>query len=90
MLESHLDPKTTLLVALGSAVAGKCQACFAGLYSKANGVGATDQEVRAAVAIANEVAAKSQGFMVAVVEGTMKGPVSVPSGGSETGSCACG
>ena len=54
MLEPHLDPKTQLLVALGSAVAAKCQPCFAGLYSKVNDVEATDQEVRAATSFTLE------------------------------------
>lgn len=89
MLEPHLDPKTQLLVALGSAVAAKCQPCFSGLYSNVSDVGATDQEVRAAVTIANQVAAKSHDFMVAFVEETTKGAVSVNADGSETGSCAC-
>jgi alkylhydroperoxidase/carboxymuconolactone decarboxylase family protein YurZ len=89
MLEPHLDPKTQLLVALGSAVAAKCQPCFSGLYSKVSDIEATDQEVRAAVAIANQVVAKSHDFMVAFVEETTKGEVSVNADGSETGSCAC-
>jgi alkylhydroperoxidase/carboxymuconolactone decarboxylase family protein YurZ len=89
MLEPHLDAKTQLLVALGSAVAAKCQACFAGLYSKMNDVEATDQEVRAAVAIANQVVAKSHDFMVAFVEETTEGAVAVDADGAETGSCVC-
>ena len=87
MMQPHLDAKTQLLVALASAVAAKCQPCFAGLYSKLNDVEATDQEVRAAVAIASQVVAKSHDFMVAFVEETTKGAVSVD--GSETGSCGC-
>ena len=89
MLEPHLDPKTQLLVALGSAVAGKCQPCFAGLYSQVSDVGATEHEVRAAVTIANQVVAKSHDFMVAFVGETTKGVVSVDADGSDTGSCAC-
>jgi hypothetical protein len=54
-----------------------------------NDVEATDQEVRAAVAIANQVAAKSHDFMVAFVEETTKGAVSVNADGSQTGSCVC-
>jgi AhpD family alkylhydroperoxidase len=89
MLEPHLDPKTELLVALGSAVAAKCQVCFVGLYAQAGKVGTTDQEVRAVVAIANKVAAKSQEFMNALVKDTTKGPVA--DGPDEPGwdGCAC-
>jgi len=89
MLEPHLDPKTQLLVALGSAVAAKCQICFAGLYSQADAVEATDQEVRAAVAIANKVAAKSHEFMVAFVKDATKGAVAVGPNEPASGSCAC-
>ena len=88
-MEPHLDPKTQLLVALGSAVAAKCQPCFSGLYSKVSDIEATDQEVRAAVAIANQVVAKSHDFMVAFVEETTAGAVAVDADGSETGSCVC-
>ena len=45
--------------------------------------------LRAAVAIANQVAAKSHDFMVAFVEETTKGAVAVDADGSETGSCVC-
>ena len=89
MLEPHLDPKTQLLVALGSAVAAKCQVCFAGLYAQADDVEATEREVRAVVAIANKVAAKSQEFMGAFVEDTTKGAVAASSDGPASGSCAC-
>ena len=89
MFEPHLDPKTQLLVALGSAVAAKCQVCFAGLYAQADAVEATDQEVRAAVAIADRVAAKARDFMVAFVKDTTKGAVAVRSDEPTSGSCAC-
>ena len=89
MLEPHLDPKTQLLVALGSAVAAKCQTCFAGLYARANEVEATDQEIRAAVDIANKVASKSHEFMIAFVKDTTKGAVAVHSDGPASGPCAC-
>ncbi len=89
MLEPHLDPKTQLLVALGSAVAAKCQVCFAGLYAQADEVEATDQEIRATVAIANKVAAKSHEFMIAFVKDTTKGVVAVRPDGPASGSCAC-
>ena len=89
MLETHLDSKTQLLVALGSAVAAKCQICFAGLYAQADEVEATDQEVRAVVAIANKVASKSHEFMIGFVNDTTKGVVAVGSDGPESGSCAC-
>jgi AhpD family alkylhydroperoxidase len=90
MLEPHLDPKTQLLVALGASVAAKCQACFAGLYTKVDDVGATEQEIRAAVAIASKVTAKSHDFMATFVEETTKGVVAADGAGSETGDCVCG
>ncbi len=89
MLEPHLDSKTQLLVALGSAVAAKCQICFAGLYAKADEVEATDQEVRAVVTIANKVASKSHEFMIAFVKDTTKGVVTVHPDGPASDSCAC-
>lgn len=89
MLEPHLDPKTQLLVALGSAVAAKCQVCFAGLYAQADKVEATDQEVRAAVAIADKVAAKARDFMVAFVTDTTKGAIALRSDETASGSCGC-
>ena len=89
MLEPHLDPKTQLLVALGSAVAAKCQVCFAGLHAQADQVEATDQEVRAAVAIASKVAGKSHQFMLAFVEDTTKGVVALGSAESSASGCAC-
>ena len=89
MLEPHLDAKTQLLVALGSAVAAKCQICFAGLYAQAEQVEATDQEVRAVVAIANKVTAKSQEFMISFVEDAPQGVVALRSDESASGGCAC-
>ena len=89
MLERHLDPKTELLVALGSAVAAKCQVCFAKLYALANEVEATDQEVRAVVGIANKVAAKSHGFMNAFVEDATKGLVAAGSNEAGSDGCTC-
>jgi alkylhydroperoxidase/carboxymuconolactone decarboxylase family protein YurZ len=85
-MENILDVKTQLLVALGAAVAAKCQHCFATLYSSADTVGATDPEIRAAVAIATKVAAKSQGFMAAFVQQTTHG--AVPATDSQ-GGCGC-
>jgi AhpD family alkylhydroperoxidase len=89
MLEPHLDPKTQLLVALGSAVAARCQVCFTGLYAQADAVEASDQEVRAAVAIADKVAAKAHDFMVAFVKDTTKGAVALRSDELVSGGCAC-
>ena len=89
MLESHLDPKTQLLVAVGAAAAAKCQACFAGLYATANKVEATDKEIRAAVAIANKVAAKSRDFMAAFIEETTKGAIAPQGDEVESVGCGC-
>lgn len=89
MLEPHLDPKTQLLVALAAASAAKCQACFAGLYATANEVEATDKEIRAAVAIANKVAAKSRDFMAAFIEETTKGAVAPQGDQADRVGCGC-
>jgi alkylhydroperoxidase/carboxymuconolactone decarboxylase family protein YurZ len=89
MLEPHLDPKTQLLVALGASVAAKCQVCFAGLYPKVDDVGATEQEVRAAVAIASKVTVKSHDFMATFVEESTKGVVAADEVDSEAASCVC-
>lgn len=83
--EPFLDPKTQLLVALAAAAAAKCQRCFAMLYSSAEQVGASDKEVRAAVAIASKVAAKSREFMAAFIEQTTGGAAA---SGPDTG-CGC-
>jgi AhpD family alkylhydroperoxidase len=80
IMEAFLDPKTQLLVALGAAVAAKCQNCFATLYGAADKVGATDKEVQAVVAIATKVTAKSHDFMAAFVEQTTKGMVKARGG----------
>ena len=74
-MDLYLEPKTQLLVAIGAAVAAKCQNCFATLYGAANKVGATDKEIGAAVAIATKVTAKSHEFMATFVEETTKGKV---------------
>ena len=74
-MDLFLDPKTQLLVALGAAVAAKCQHCFTTLYGAADKVGATDKEIGAAVAIAAKVAKKSHDFMAAFVEQTTRGTV---------------
>jgi AhpD family alkylhydroperoxidase len=89
MQEPHLDPKTQLLVAFGAAAAAKCQACFVGLYAKAKAVEATDQEIRAAVAIANNVAAKSRGFMSAFIEETTEGAIAVTGSDVKGAGCEC-
>jgi AhpD family alkylhydroperoxidase len=89
-METHLDPKTQLLVALGAAAAAKCQACFAGLYSTASKVEASDREIRAAVAIATKVTEKSQEFMAAFIENTTEGAISRGAVEAESTSFGCG
>jgi alkylhydroperoxidase/carboxymuconolactone decarboxylase family protein YurZ len=86
-MEAHLDPKTQLLVALGAAAAARCQTCFAGLYPTACKVEASDREIRAAVAIATKVAAKSQDFMAAFIEETTEGAISAGAVEAETTGC---
>ena len=88
-MEAHLDPKTQLLVALGAAAAAKCQTCFTGLYATASKVEATDREIRAAVAIASKVAAKSRDFMAAFIEETTGGAVSTVAVEAEPTGCEC-
>jgi alkylhydroperoxidase/carboxymuconolactone decarboxylase family protein YurZ len=74
-IDLYLEPKTQLLVAIGAAVAAKCQKCFVTLYGTANKVGATDKEIGAAVAIATKVSVKSDDFMATFIEETTKGKV---------------
>jgi AhpD family alkylhydroperoxidase len=88
MMEPFLDPKTQLLVALGAAVAARCQHCFETLYGAADKVGASDQEIGAVVAIAAKVSAKSQEFMAAFIDQTTKG--AVKASGAEQASTGCG
>jgi alkylhydroperoxidase/carboxymuconolactone decarboxylase family protein YurZ len=89
-METQLDARTQVLVALGAAVAAKCQDCFAKLYETAGRIGVSDREVRAVVAIAAKVSEKSHGFMAAFVERTTMG--AVPGGraaGGGDGGCGC-
>lgn len=72
-METYLEPKTQLLVAISAAVAAKCQNCFATLYGAADKVGATVEEIGAAIAIADKVTAKSHGFMSAFISQTTSG-----------------
>jgi alkylhydroperoxidase/carboxymuconolactone decarboxylase family protein YurZ len=89
-MQEFLDPKTQLLVAIGAATAAKCQPCFAKLYGAVEQVGASDQEVRAAVAIAVKVTAKSQDFMTAFIDETTKGAVPAHGeGAGAAGGCGC-
>jgi AhpD family alkylhydroperoxidase len=85
-MELILDPKTQLLVALGAASAAKCQTCFATLYGAADKVGATEQEIRAAVAIATKVAGKAEQAMAAFIADTTGG--GVPAGAADGCSCS--
>ena len=86
-MESILDAKTQLLVALGAAAAAKCQHCFATLYGATDKVGVTDGEVRAAVAVATKVGDKSRDFMAAFIAETTRGAIPADATG---GGCACG
>lgn len=85
----HLDPKTRLLVALGSAAAAKCQVCFTTLYATASSVEATDAEIRAAVAIASKVVQKSHQFMAAFIDETTKASISARSPENAEADCPC-
>ena len=88
-METFLDPKTQLLVAVGAAVAAKCQNCFVMLYGAADKAGATDKEIQAAVAIATKVTAKSHDFMAAFIEQTTRGAVKTSGGEAATTGCGC-
>ncbi len=88
-MEEFLDAKTQLLVALGAATAAKCQRCFTTLYGAVEQVGASTQEVRAAVAIATKVTTKSHNFMLAFIEETTKGAVKIGGGEAATTGCGC-
>jgi len=89
-IDLYLEPKTQLLVAIGAAVAAKCQNCFTTLYATANKVGATDKEIGAAVAIGAKVTAKSHDFMAAFIRETTKGKVlAAGAGEAAAGGCGC-
>ena len=88
-MEEVLDAKTQLLVALGAATAAKCQHCFTMLYGTAGKLDVSDKEVRAAVAIATKVAAKSQDFMAAFIEEVTKGAIPARSGDGAAAGCGC-
>jgi alkylhydroperoxidase/carboxymuconolactone decarboxylase family protein YurZ len=89
-MEPILDSKTQLLVALGAAVAGKCQTCFAKLYDTAERLEVSDSEIRAVVAIASKVTEKSHQFMAAFIDETTKGTVAVPGNRAAAPSgCGC-
>ncbi len=89
-MQEFLDPKTQLLVAIGAATAAKCQHCFATLYGAAEKVGASDHEVRAAVAIATKVTVKSHDFMAAFIKEATRGAVPAHVGGDGATGCGCG
>ena len=57
-MDTIVDPKTQLLVALGTAVAARRQHCIATYYGAAGQAGVEEREVRATVAIATKVAAR--------------------------------
>jgi alkylhydroperoxidase/carboxymuconolactone decarboxylase family protein YurZ len=89
-MQEFLDPKTQLLVAIGAATAAKCQPCFAKLYGAVEKVGASDHEVRAAVAIAVKVTSKSHDFMAAFIDETTKGAVPAHDEGTRAAAgCGC-
>jgi AhpD family alkylhydroperoxidase len=87
--QTFLDAKTQHLVALGAAVAAKCQNCFAGLYGSAAQAGLSDNEIRAVVAIAEKVTEKSHGFMAEFVEKTTHGAIRHTSEGEAAAGCGC-
>jgi AhpD family alkylhydroperoxidase len=62
-MSSALDARTTELVGVAAAVAGHCQPCFDHHYHKAIEVGATLEEIRAAVALARAVRAAGDRHM---------------------------
>ncbi len=89
-MDTFLDAKTQLLVALGAAAAAKCQHCFSTLYGAADKVGASDKEIGAAVAIATKVSAKSQDFMAAFIDQTTRGAIRTTGPDGAAAPCGCG
>lgn len=89
-MEPILDSKTQLLVALGAAVAAKCQTCFAKLYDTAGKLGVSDSEIRSVVAIASKVTEKSHQFMAAFIDETTKGtPATAGNPAAAASGCGC-
>jgi alkylhydroperoxidase/carboxymuconolactone decarboxylase family protein YurZ len=50
-----MDEKTKLLISLGAAVASNCIPCFEHFMGKTDAAGLTDEEVRQAVDVADQV-----------------------------------
>lgn len=52
-----MDPATKELVALAAAIAGKCQPCFAYHYKQAQELGISDDQIREAIQLAQDIRA---------------------------------
>ena len=50
-----MDEKTKLLISLGAAVASNCIPCFEHFMGKTDAAGLTDEEIRQAVDVADQV-----------------------------------
>jgi AhpD family alkylhydroperoxidase len=91
-MEEILDTKTQLLVAVAAAAAAKCQKCFVKLHGMAGAAGVSAREMRAAVAIAAKVSARSQQYMAEFIEATTDGSVTTSQERTPgtAGPCGCG
>lgn len=58
-----MDPKTEILIALGTAIGANCIPCFDHLYSRSREVKLTDEEIRAVAALAGKVKNGATVFM---------------------------
>ncbi|MDJ0990047.1 MAG: carboxymuconolactone decarboxylase family protein [Desulfobacterales bacterium] len=61
--EEKMDPKTEILIALGTAIGANCIPCFDHLYSRSREVKLTDEEIRAVAALAGKVKNGATVFM---------------------------
>ena len=58
-----MDPKTEIMIALGTAIGANCIPCFDHLYSRSREVKLTDEEIRAVAALAGKVKNGATVFM---------------------------
>jgi alkylhydroperoxidase/carboxymuconolactone decarboxylase family protein YurZ len=67
-----MDEKTKLLISLGAAVASNCIPCFEHFMGKTNTVGLTDEEIRQAVDVADQVKMGARLAIRKVVNATIR------------------
>ncbi len=67
-----MDEKTKLLISLGAAVASNCIPCFEHFMRKTDAAGLTDEEIREAVDVADQVKMGARLAIRKVVNATIR------------------